>query len=324
MSEQNTQPVISRMCSECGWTTWDQNVALCLNCGSQKVVFNPTSETGAVEVDFSGIANMCACVTHLGGTRAQAEEIAAILREQLAPLTWRIRELEQEQNDLAELLQVYGWQKAQGQSVQMFLHKLKNKEQQLARLTAPQPEIEKLAKDCAEDIHLFIRSATPESTARKIMERLERATARLREEQWKKAIEAGKVVSQLRAEIASLKDACDKFSNTEIMQGDLAAVNAELRKENETFRAAQKACEDCDAPTMAEVRELRAAKDAAEARLEEAVKALDLVYGGIFWRKHHDGDGYHHIDDKQLNDWIEAIRPFLSSTEPPAGKEAGK
>lgn len=50
------------------------------------------------------------------------------------------------------------------------------------RLTSPQPEIEKLARECADDIHHFIRSATPQSTARKILERLERATAGLREE----------------------------------------------------------------------------------------------------------------------------------------------
>lgn len=36
------------------------------------------------------------------------------------------------------------------------------------------------------------------------------------------------------------------------------AENAELRQQNEIFRSAQKACEDCDASTMADVQALRA------------------------------------------------------------------
>lgn len=39
----------------------------------------------------------------------------------------------------------------------------------------------------------------------------------------------------------------------------LTACVAELEAENKTFRNAQKACEDCDGPTMARVAELEAA-----------------------------------------------------------------
>lgn len=53
------------------------------------------------------------------------------------------------------------------------------------------------------------------------------------------------------------------------MSGEQAALealktvrveNASLRQQNEIFRSAQKACEDCDAPTMSEVQALRADK----------------------------------------------------------------
>jgi hypothetical protein len=45
---------------------------------------------------------------------------------------------------------------------------------------------------------------------------------------------------------------------------------AQLKEQNVTFRAAQKACEDCDAPTMADVAAMRADLAAARALLNEA------------------------------------------------------
>lgn len=47
----------------------------------------------------------------------------------------------------------------------------------------------------------------------------------------------------------------------------------ELREQNQTLRNAQKACEDCDAPTMDEVKQLRKVAD-------ELVYALSLFHDG--------------------------------------------
>ena len=47
----------------------------------------------------------------------------------------------------------------------------------------------------------------------------------------------------------------------------------QLRAENATFRAAQKACEDCDEPTAFEVRQLRARAERAEAELTKYLSA---------------------------------------------------
>jgi hypothetical protein len=44
---------------------------------------------------------------------------------------------------------------------------------------------------------------------------------------------------------------------------------AQLKEQNVTFRAAQKACEDCDAPTMADVAAMRADLAAARALLKD-------------------------------------------------------
>ena len=47
-----------------------------------------------------------------------------------------------------------------------------------------------------------------------------------------------------------------------------------LERENQTLRAAQKACEDCDAPTMAEIAALRERVRVLEAALDELDRAL--------------------------------------------------
>ena len=47
------------------------------------------------------------------------------------------------------------------------------------------------------------------------------------------------------------------------------AILNELTEQNKTFRAAQKACEDCDGPTMAEVQQLR--EQLAAERKERAI-----------------------------------------------------
>lgn len=56
---------------------------------------------------------------------------------------------------------------------------------------------------------------------------------------------------------------------------DMAQEVAELRQQNKTFRAAQKACEDCDGPTMAEVQQLR----------EQLAALADALH---FYRNHDD------------------------------------
>jgi hypothetical protein len=57
----------------------------------------------------------------------------------------------------------------------------------------------------------------------------------------------------------------------------LKRENNQLRAENETFRNAQKACEDCDGLTMAELKQLRAKLAAAEQRVEE-LKTVQKEY----------------------------------------------
>jgi len=78
---------------------------------------------------------------------------------------------------------------------------------------------------------------------------------------------------------------CPNFART--LERELTALTAErdqLRAENATLRAAQKACEACDEPTAFEVRQLRARAERAEAaetialthwnkELERAMKA---------------------------------------------------
>lgn len=51
--------------------------------------------------------------------------------------------------------------------------------------------------------------------------------------------------------------------------------------------------------------------------LQKVREALELVHGGIFWRKHHDGNGYHHIEDKQLTQWNTALTEALSLLSQP-------
>jgi len=57
---------------------------------------------------------------------------------------------------------------------------------------------------------------------------------------------------------------------------------AALRSENATLRAAQKSCEDCDAPTAFEVRKLRAELAAERARLDSG-QILLIVAGERVW-----------------------------------------
>jgi hypothetical protein len=62
-----------------------------------------------------------------------------------------------------------------------------------------------------------------------------------------------------------MRDACAKIER------ELSALTAErdqLRAENSTLRAAQKACEACDEPTAFEVRQLRAELATERARLD--------------------------------------------------------
>ena len=57
----------------------------------------------------------------------------------------------------------------------------------------------------------------------------------------------------------------------------LTAERDQLRAENATFRAAQKACEACDEPTAFEVRQLRARVERAEAELAAERARLDYL-----------------------------------------------
>jgi len=58
----------------------------------------------------------------------------------------------------------------------------------------------------------------------------------------------------------------------------LTAEREQLRAENSTLRAAQKACEACDEPTAFEVRQLRAELATERARLDWL-----LSYDGVDW-----------------------------------------
>jgi hypothetical protein len=62
----------------------------------------------------------------------------------------------------------------------------------------------------------------------------------------------------------------------------LTAERDQLRAENTTLRAAQKACEACDEPTAFEVRQLRAELAAERARLD-AGQILLTVAGERVW-----------------------------------------
>jgi len=69
------------------------------------------------------------------------------------------------------------------------------------------------------------------------------------------------------------------------LERELAALTAErdqLRAENATLRAAQKACEACDEPTAFEVRQLRAELATERARLDAGTILL-TVAGERVW-----------------------------------------
>jgi chromosome segregation ATPase len=82
-------------------------------------------------------------------------------------------------------------------------------------------------------------------------------------------------IAELEAQIEGLKDpacvwanmlrgtiarpqALDHYEECKANVERLERENAELKAQNVTFRNAQKACEDCDAPTMEELTKLRA------------------------------------------------------------------
>ena len=69
---------------------------------------------------------------------------------------------------------------------------------------------------------------------------------------------------------------CSRALETELTA--LTAERDQLRAENATLRAAQKACEACDEPTAFEVRKLSARAEKADAELAAERAQLDWVF----------------------------------------------
>lgn len=88
--------------------------------------------------------------------------------------------------------------------------------------------------------------------------------------------------SQMTAERIKMNtDSIEKLIEIAKQARDLATLKSALaealRAENATFRAAQKACEDCDAPTMKRITELEAKMAEREAECAAMRQALEVV-----------------------------------------------
>jgi chromosome segregation ATPase len=73
----------------------------------------------------------------------------------------------------------------------------------------------------------------------------------------------------------------DKSRNILALARKLERERDELREQNRVFRAAQKACEDCDAATNAEVQVMRAQHEKDAACISELVGVVDAMRSAI-------------------------------------------